>query len=1026
MEAELRTFLDGHRIKKGEPFTHTTKVPSGSYYIGEDAYESFITCYCNAIRKGARPTVTERPGAYGPLRVDFDLKATLDQGLKRQYTVDMLKKIVGFYQHEIKESIAESEFEEKMLWCVVLEKKAPRVEEGKVKDGFHLHFPYFSCEAWFQDEFLRSRITDKMIEEKIWSNGVFMEKADKFIDTHMGKKPWLMYGSAKSQGGEPFLATKFFDSNLKLMNIKDVFGEKMEGRKCAAEYYMPRFMSIRGYVSQTTLKSEVDARRGAYKSKKVRRGPILKKRSIEHVLEDIKMIKDGEIMEMLSDERAENFDTWMDVGWTLFNIGQGCDEALDLWIEFSRRWHKFVDGECEERWGKMEMRDKTIASLLSMAKSDSPDKFKEWKDANVQTFLYKSLAESKPNEWDVAQVLYKLYRDRFLCVESKKDMWYEFVNHRWQYMDDGITIKRLLATELVDIYYSFKAKLGAEQTTIGAGEEKDKIRDKLESQQEKCKKIITGLKTCDFQGKVIKMAKVVFHDINFMKKVDENKLLWVCENGVLDLELGIFRDGRPDDYMSLSCNIPFHKYNKDDDEMIELKTYFRKVFPNKNIRRYFKDSACAAMEGGNINKTFIVGSGIGDNAKTITYNMLELAFGDYLIKFPREMLIKGKSNTSAGARPELARVRGRRLIIVQEISKDETLNIGVLKELTGNDSFFARGLYEKGTEIKPMFTLFMACNEPPSVPGHDDATWNRIRIVDFESKFVKPQDLHKFPVPVSEEEQFKMKRFKADPNFGNRLPEFAPVLLSMLFARYKKYKTRGLREPEEVQMATSVYRGRNDVFLQFIQEQIDMPVYAKDTPDKDKPFLKLADLHSEFTSWYHENHSSYAKEKFNKPTLRHEFNKRFSGFGKQGRYEGWYGYRIAMDEPVDEKQKILQTKLASKTVVKKTPEPETKPVMKVDESMIESKIITKLAPGIVKATASPRRSPRISKVDQDTKIVTKISPKAAKAAKVVVPKLKAVVTKQITPRVVEDAIKSVAKAKSKTVTKIVAKSIKVK
>ena len=85
-----------------------------------------------------------------------------------------------------------------------MEKKAPRVDEGKVKDGFHLHFPHFICEGWFQDEYLRSKVTEKMIEEKIWDGCRFMEPVDKFIDTGMGRKQWLMYGSSKATGAEPY------------------------------------------------------------------------------------------------------------------------------------------------------------------------------------------------------------------------------------------------------------------------------------------------------------------------------------------------------------------------------------------------------------------------------------------------------------------------------------------------------------------------------------------------------------------------------------------------------------------------------------------------------------------------------------------------------------------------------------------------------------------------------------------------------------------------------------------------------
>lgn len=906
---KLNAFLEETRIRKGDPFTHTTKVPSSSYYIGEDSLEDFITIYCNAIIKGVKTTLTERPGAYGPLRVDFDLKASLDVGLKRQYTEEMLVKIVGFYQEEIKAAISPEDFEEKMLWCIVLEKKAPRSEEGKVKDGFHLHFPNFICEPWFQDEYLRGRVTEKMLESKIWGDGKFLEAPEKFIDINMARKTWMMYGAGKDLKAEPFLATKAYDGNGSAIKLEKVFEDEMVGRKASLAYYLPRFMTIRGFNEITPLRKEIDDRRAAYKSRKPRgKTNFVKKRSMEDVLADIKILKDGEIMTMLSDDRADGYETWMDVGWTLFNIGQGCDEALELWLEFSRRSPKFTDGACEEAWGKMQMRDKTIGSILAMAKADSPDRFKEWKEANIKTFLYRSLMERKPNEWDVAQVIGKLYRDKILCSDAKKDVWWEFSDHRWRLMDDAVVLKKLLATEVVNLYYDLKAEIAVQLRKADEG-----TRSRLEVQDKKCSEIITALKTCNFQTNVIKMCKVVFHDPVFAKKVDENKMLFVCENGVLDLEICLFRDGRPDDYMSFSCGLNYQKFGKNDDESHELKEFLRKVFPNPNLRRYFKDTGCAAMEGGNKNKTFIIGTGGGDNGKSMTYKLLEIMFGEYCIKFPREMLLAGRNNGSAGARPELARVRGRRLALIQEIEKDATLNIGVLKELTGNDSFFARTLFEKGAEIKPMFTLMMQCNECPAIPGHDDATWNRVRKLDYESKFVLPRDFGKFPVPASESEQFKMKRFKADLNLGERLPELAPVLLSSFFDRYKKYRVRGLREPDEVRMATGMYRAINDVYLQFIQDKIEKIEYPKTTADSERVFLKLPDLHSEFTSWYKETHTSYSKDKFDRVSLQHEFNKKFGGtIVKKGNAKGWYGYRIIEDEQEDEKQQKLHEILSKK------------------------------------------------------------------------------------------------------------------
>ena len=93
-----------------------------------------------------------------------------------------------------------------------------------------------------------------------------------------------------------------------------------------------------------------------------------------------------------------------------------------------------------------------------------------------------------------------------------------------------------------------------------------------------------------------------------------------------------------------------------------------------------------------------------------------------------------------------------RWCVLQEPDKRDTLNIGILKELSGNDTFFARGLYKEGKEITPMFKLAMICNKPPKVPHDDKATWNRIRVIPFEATF-------SHDAPENYEEQIRTKTF---------------------------------------------------------------------------------------------------------------------------------------------------------------------------------------------------------------------------------------------------------------------------
>jgi hypothetical protein len=261
MEA-LTAFLDLLRVKGDEPFTHTSLVPKSKYYAGEDSLKTFSIHYCNAVKKESKLTLTDKPGPYSPLRVDIDLKASLDQGLKRQYTPELVKKIIGFYQDEIRAAVPADKLEPKHLWCILLEKKAPRVDETIVKDGLHLHFPYFICEGWFYDEYLREKVTNKMVEGKVWDGCNYLDPVSKFIDTGMSKKMWLMYGSAKNLTTTPFLFSKAFDGGLKEMKLETIFAEKMEGKKSSVAYYLPIFLTVRGYLTCVPLKPEVDAKKG--------------------------------------------------------------------------------------------------------------------------------------------------------------------------------------------------------------------------------------------------------------------------------------------------------------------------------------------------------------------------------------------------------------------------------------------------------------------------------------------------------------------------------------------------------------------------------------------------------------------------------------------------------------------------------------------------------------------------------------------------------------------------------------------
>lgn len=168
------------------------------------------------------------------------------------------------------------------------------------------------------------------------------------------------------------------------------------------------------------------------------------------------------------------------------------------------------------------------------------------------------------------------------------------------------------------------------------------------------------------------------------------------------------------------------------------------------------------------------------------------------------------------------------------------MNVGILKELSGNDTIFARGLYKEGAEIKPMFKLILVCNDPPKIPFSDKATWNRIRVIPFESTFCDD-------APDEEAEQMKEKRFKKDSRFADKLPSMAQAFAWVLLNHRKNIRgvsNTAFTEPPKVLQATAMYRERNDIYRQYITESV-----IKDPEEN----LSLTVLYANFKNWFRES-----------------------------------------------------------------------------------------------------------------------------------------------------------------------------
>jgi P4 family phage/plasmid primase-like protien len=340
-------------------------------------------------------------------------------------------------------------------------------------------------------------------------------------------------------------------------------------------------------------------------------------------------------------------------------------------------------------------------------------------------------------------------------------------------------------------------------------------------------------------GIVVHNCQDEFYDPRFKEKLDTNPYLIAFQNGVYDLEKNIFRKGRPEDFLSKEMNVNYTEYDEDDEEVQEVVIFLQKIFPDKTLFKYFMDLASDVFVGGNHQKKVYFWLGCGDNGKSVLQKLMELMLGKLAIKFDTS-LITGKKPSQGAAHAELARAGGGvRWATLDEPNKDEQINSGIMKKLSGNDSYWARDLFEKGKdtrEIHPLFKLIFICNKLPHIKYSDKATWNRIRVLLFESTFLDSSDPD---LPSTWEEQLREKKFPKDLDLEKKLPGMAEPFAWLLLQHRMKVTSR--TEPEKVMLATNMYRRQSDIYRQFIEESIS------EDPEKS---ITLSSLYATFIDWF--------------------------------------------------------------------------------------------------------------------------------------------------------------------------------
>lgn len=783
---KIYDILEPCKINKGS-CNLVSMNPSGKYNVNQSTLSELWDLYSTIYNK-IPLSLAEIPKDISYLKIDVDLD-TDKKPKERLYNSKDIKKIIEIARKSAGKYL-QLDKNDKIVY--VMEKDNIDNSDNKYRDGFHIAFPYI-----VQTSKIRNAIFDDLVfnleKENMFSK--FDKPITKIIDRNasIGKTPWLILGGSKPNS-TPYHVTNVFDYKNKSMKLTS--SNKKEHIKILSllnnELVVDNCANLKSDISMEDIEKK-------YQKVSYNLTSTLNLPNSSPETEIAKVL-----IKMLSKERASNYEDWIRVGYCLYNIDR---ILLTNWIEFSRLCpSKFKKGECEKLWKRMKSGQNmyTIRSLHRWAKEDNYLEYSTFKSQEYSSLFKLSMTGDHQN---LANAIYSKYQTEFICSSIKNKIWYQYNYglHKWEKVENGYSLTSKITDEFVNEYLNLSSQLYQKATEAEPSQKMDILK-----QAEKIQALVNRLNNESFLSTLMTSLARRFYVPKFAEELDEDYDLIGFNNGVFDLRKGVFREGHPEDYITMTTGLDYQTLDKESDEYIACMKLFDDIHPDKDTREYVYTLFSTFISGHHKEETLHLFNGCGSNGKSVTFELLKYCLGDYFMSVPVTLLTRKRAG-SENATPMLAQLKGKRLGVLQEPEEGEKLHVGLMKELTGNDEITARPMFESPITFKPQIKFTIPCNNLPEVPARDKGTWRRLRVIDHKMEFVDRPD-PKHP-----------NQKKIDRSLKEKLEGMAGQFIAFLIDRYINiYCKKGMKVPESVTFATNMYNQDNNCIKQFCESKLEV------------------------------------------------------------------------------------------------------------------------------------------------------------------------------------------------------------
>jgi len=286
----------------------------------------------------------------------------------------------------------------------------------------------------------------------------------------------------------------------------------------------------------------------------------------------------------------------------------------------------------------------------------------------------------------------------------------------------------------------------------------------------------------------------------FRSDFDRHSNLLNCVNGIVDLCSGLLMPHDRNLMMSNLCPVEFDPSATHPQWDESLAAFCRN---HDDLLPFLKTLTGYTIQGDKTEERIVVLHGPGNAGKGTYIDWLTNALGpDYACAMDAASVLKQKRD-SAAASGDIARLEGKRLVVVSEIEKGSRVQESFLKQASGNDSMVARGLYQSEREFRPTHQFWFQTNYRPGFDSTDSGNKRRYIEIPFDN------DLTADP-KVTFDNKLKI-RMRQDPSF-------LKAVLAWAVAGAVEWHRHGWQIPESVQQATAALFAHNDFLSDFLPE----------------------------------------------------------------------------------------------------------------------------------------------------------------------------------------------------------------